>query len=164
MMNTKLIHLQDHSWVCAPPQHGLRRAVPRKNAFTVGLPKSLGAQVLAGCEQARSTATLTPRTGRVRQRLVRLYPSQGRLRGALQSGSKTVLRGSQLGAEQSFDFNFRLSRVSLHCMHTYGAFQHLNASSSTSFFSLSSRLSSPFNSIKNAIHITHASPSRRGLV
>ena len=151
MMNTKLIHLQDHSGICAPPQHGLGGAIPGENAFAVSFPKSLSAQVLAGCEQARSTATLTPRTRRVGQWLVRLYPSKGRLGGTLQSGSKSLLGCSQLNAVKSFDFNFRQNRVPLHCIHTSSALKQLN----------------PFgqlNSLKKSIQVSRVFPLKRGLV
>jgi hypothetical protein len=39
-VEAEMRNLQDHSWVRAPPQHGLPLAKPRKAAFAVSFPKT----------------------------------------------------------------------------------------------------------------------------
>ncbi len=119
-MNTKLIDHQDHPGVGAPPQDGLRLAVPRENSFGISLPKSLGAQVIARGEQARRATFGAPSIRGVRQRLVFLYPRKGWVSDALQNVRVFVLMWVQLRGLGKFKCSsfeiFIKNSLSPHCI------------------------------------------------
>ena len=116
MMNFKVVHHQNHARVGAPPQHRLRLAVPGENTFCIRLPKSLGAEILARRDKARSATALVPSTLWLWQRLVLFYPVNVWVGFALQN-SCSLIKGLNFGV---FERNFfsKFARESLHCIHS----------------------------------------------
>ena len=122
MMNTKLIDLQNHPRIGAPPQDGLGLAVPGENPFRVSFPEPFRTEVLSCREKCWRACVLTPRVLWVWQRLVLLYPGQGLGGGTLQNCCLTGLRKVQLCNVVNWKSSLLCRLICGNCIHTGSGF------------------------------------------